>query len=111
MMLYPKKKIRKALKKECTAWANIYRGHSEERRDCELCDMFLFLNDCRLCPIMNKTGFPDCAGTPYQTWKKHQKNAHGIDVDSGLVVKCRECKILAKKHYSFVSSLLHEGGK
>ncbi len=108
MMLYSKKQIRKALKKKTITWANICSGHNNIKGDCNLCDMFLFLNDCRLCPVMNKTGEPYCIGTPFDDWKKHQKNAHGINVESGLIVKCKECVKLAKKQYDFVSMLLHE---
>ncbi len=108
-MLYSKKKVKKALKEVVTSWANVCQGHSENQKDCKLCNMFLFLNDCRLCPIMNETGLSNCIGTPYDDWKKHQKNAHGIDVNSGLIVKCSVCAELAKKQYSFMSALLHGG--
>ncbi len=110
MMLYSKKKIKKALKQDVIKWANVCTGHKEVKQDCSLCDMFLFLNDCRMCPIMDKTGFAYCVGTPFDDWKKHQKDAHGINVNNGVVAKCDECVKLAKRQYSFVSSILHKEG-
>ncbi len=110
-MIYSKKNIRKALKKERVKWASIYHGHEVKDIDCPLCDLFRFLNDCRLCPIMNKTGFPKCAGTPFNEWTLDQQNEHGIDISNGQVIRCAECKQLAGKQFNFISSILHEGGK
>ncbi len=108
MMLYSKKQIRKALKKEKVKWANIYQDHKGDGKDCPLCDMYMFMNDCRMCPIMTKTGLPNCVGTPYNEWVRHQKNEHGVDMSNGIVVRCSECKLLAKKQATFISMLLKE---
>ncbi len=108
MMLYSKKNIIKALKKSEVRWANIYQGHSMVNGDCSLCDMFLFLNDCQLCPIMNKTGLSNCKGTPYDQWIDHQKYAHGVDSGTGVVVRCEECSKFAKRQLTFITTLLKE---
>ncbi len=108
MMLYSKKSIRKALKKSEIKWASIYQGHSMANDECSLCDMFLFLNDCQLCPIMNKTGLPNCEGTPFIEWDEHQRYAHGVNSGTGLVVRCEECSKFAKKQLTFITELLKE---
>ncbi len=108
LMLYSKKSIRKALKESEIRWVSIFQGHSMSNNDCSLCDMFLFLNDCRLCPVMIKTGLPNCEGTPFVEWNDHQRYAHGVDTENGMVVRCDTCSKLVKKQLAFITTLLKE---
>ncbi len=108
MILYSKKRIRKALKRSKVKWADMYKGHSAAVKDCPLCDMFLFLNDCNLCPVMRKTGLARCEGTPYAEWANHQKNEHGINVSTGMVIKCKDCTKYAERQFLFISKLLKD---
>ncbi len=108
MMLYAKKKIHKALRETSKRWANIYQGHKQSVNNCPLCDMFLFLNDCRMCPVMDKTGLSNCEGTPYIDWANHQKKDHGVNRSTGMVVRCKDCTKYAEKQYLFISKLLKD---
>ncbi len=108
MMIYSKKNIIEALKKSEVKWANIYQGHSMVNDNCALCNMFLFLNDCQLCPIMSKTGFSNCQGTPFIEWCDHQRYAHGVDIGTGMIVRCKDCSKFAKRQLTFITELLKE---
>ncbi len=108
-MIYDKPTILKALNKGCKKWANIYLGHGDgEQKKCHLCDLFLFLNDCQMCPVMCKTGLPKCKGTPYNDWAEHHKNEHGIELSTGMVVECKTCTKFAKRQFEFLVDVLEE---
>ena len=109
MIIYDKAKVMEALENGVMKWANIYTGHgSKEQKTCPLCDLFLFLNDCQLCPVMSKTGLPRCKGTPYNDWAEHHKNEHGINLSTGMIVECKNCTKYAKRHFEFLADILQE---
>ncbi len=107
MIIYSQEKVVEALEKEAVKWVNISQGHNFEK-DCPLCDLFLFLNDCSLCPISTKTGLTHCKGSPADDWKEHQIEQHGID-KNGLVGKCSTCQKYAKRQVDFIYHLIEEG--
>ncbi len=109
MIIYNKAKIMEALNKSAMKWSNIYRGHGDgQQKVCSLCDLFLFLNDCQLCPVMSKTGLPHCKGTPYNDWVEHHKNEHGIDLSTGMIVECKTCTKFAKRQFEFIVDIIEE---
>ncbi len=104
MIIYSQEVVEKALEKEADKWTNISQGHIFGNV-CPLCDLFLFLNDCSLCPISAKTGMTHCKGTPADDWKEHQKNAHGVNYD-GVVSKCATCHKYAERQADFIHHLM-----
>ncbi len=107
MIIYSQEKVAEALKKEAVKWTNISQGHSFEN-DCPLCDLFLFLNDCSLCPISAKTGLSHCKGSPADDYNEHQKWPHGVD-SNGVISKCSTCKKFAKRQVDFIHIIINEG--
>ncbi len=106
MILYSKKTINKALRRSKIKWADMYHGHNSAAKKCPLCDMFFILNDCRLCPVMNKTGLPKCKGTPYVDWINHRRIIHGIN--GGNEIHCKDCTKFAERQFLFLSKLLKD---
>ncbi len=106
MIIYSQKMVAEALEKEAVKWTNISQGHSFEN-DCPLCDLFLFLNVCSLCPISAETGMSHCKGTPVDDWIAHQKNEHGVD-HGGVVSKCSTCQKFANRQVDFIHHLLDD---
>ncbi len=109
MIIYSQEMVKEALEKEAVKWTNISEGHTFENK-CPLCDLFLFLNDCSLCPISAKTGMTHCKGSPADDWKEHQKSAHGIDCN-GVVSKCSTCKKYAKRQVDFIHHIIDDEGE
>lgn len=62
-----------ALRGSIRKWQKIVKGTGEDEGtgNCPLCRLFFWLpNDCRGCPVREKTGEKECRGTPYSQWKK-----------------------------------------
>ncbi len=109
MIIYSQEMVVEALKKEAVKWTDISQGHTSGK-NCPLCDLFLFLNDCSLCPINAKTGLTHCKGTPADDWKKHQKDQHGID-NNGVVSKCSTCRKHAERQVDFIHHIIDDEGE
>jgi hypothetical protein len=106
----------KALKGSILKWEKIKAGEGGDRRadNCPLCEMFR--NDpndeCSLggdrCPVRIAARRRDCGLTPYVGWLRHHEIIHERSKYdySEIVVKCDECKRLAKLELDFLVSLL-----
>ena len=60
----------KALKGSIRKWKRIEEGKGVDRGpdNCPLCKLFFYQCDCKGCPVFEKTGLPNCSGTPYDEW-------------------------------------------
>lgn len=60
--------VLEALRGSIKKWEAIVAGTGTDNghRDCPLCQMFLQISTCRGCPVMARTGKPECRGTPYR---------------------------------------------
>jgi hypothetical protein len=62
----------KALKGSIQKWQNIVEGCGVDMgiANCPLCRVFKSSDptSCFGCPVMEKTGKPGCAGSPYRDW-------------------------------------------
>ncbi len=108
MIFYSQEIVVEALEKEAVKWTNISQGHTFEN-ECPLCDLFLFLNDCSLCPISAKTGMTLCKGSPADDYNEHYK-IHGID-SNGVISKCSTCKKYAKRQADFIHHIIDDEGE
>lgn len=61
----------KALKGSIKKWKEIIDGTVEDNGpdNCPLCKKF-YENNCKGCPVKNKTGHSLCNGTPYDLWNE-----------------------------------------
>ncbi len=108
MVIYSQEMVVEALEKEAVKWASISQGHTSGD-NCPLCDLFLFLNDCSLCPISVKTGLTNCKGSPADDYNEHQK-WHGID-SNGVISKCATCMKHAKRQVEFIHHIIDDEGE
>lgn len=65
------KKTAEALEKSIQKWQKIAAREGQENgvADCALCALF-WVDDCRGCPVMKRTGMWGCQGTPYIAWSR-----------------------------------------
>ena len=105
----------KALEGSIKKWEKIVESTEEKDRGVENCPLCrLFYNDfsededCMGCPVKEKTGMYGCIGSPYQDWKNHYKNSHGVEFGEGTSrhKDCPECLRLAKAELEFLRGLL-----
>lgn len=97
----------KALKGSIAKWQAIVDGTGvdEGSANCPLCQKFRFIvaykYRCDGCPVREKTGEPDCAGSPYEDYSM---KAHFTDefIDE-------EINAAAQAELDFLISLLPEG--
>ena len=100
-------KTLKALKGSIEKWEKIVNetGKDSGWTNCPLCDLFLHSEDCRHCPIFEKTNQSYCKNTPYTTWEAHQEKKHDEEFPP-YIIQCPTCKKLAQKEVDFLKSLL-----
>lgn len=91
--------------KSAKKWEDIYNGVGidDGNENCELCRLY-FDNDCINCPIFLYTNQWECQNTPYPEWSDHQQDDHEKYKD--YKIACPTCKILAKKEWDFILSLI-----
>jgi hypothetical protein len=92
-----------ALKGSIKKHENIFAGIEVDHGtvNCPLCQLFR-LNDCKGCPVSEKTGEKGCLNTPYEMWSDHQDEEH----DNGASVRCPECARLVGLEIEFLKSLI-----
>lgn len=90
----------KALKGSIAKWKAIVAGTGFDRgpANCDLCALFWQHGFCRGCPVMERTGCSQCAGTPYDQWLA--ANGHGETADTQARKKA------ARAELAFLKSLL-----
>lgn len=90
-------KTLKALRGSIAKWQAIVNGTGEDMgiNNCPLCKLF-HRDGCIGCPVMNKTGYPYCSKTPYDTFEI-------LDPDSP------EKKAASVVELEFLKSLLPSG--
>ncbi len=66
------KETEDALDGSIAKWEAIVAGTGVDDgwTNCPLCEEF-FMNDCRDCPVMERTGKNSCHGSPYEQWVDH----------------------------------------
>ncbi len=102
------KETLEALQGSIKKWENIRFEGGEDRGgiNCPLCLLFLF---CDLCPVMIKTGRPQCEDTPYITWVNHHDNKHDHQgYNKSKICLCPTCKKIATQEIKFLKSLFME---
>lgn len=106
---------RKALIKSIAKWQAIVDGTGLDHgiNDCALCSLFYgdtdneLVDRCIDCPVLEKTGFDGCVGTPYIDWAQHQRERHAGHV-KGIHTGCEICLQTATAELNFLQNLLAE---
>lgn len=95
------KQTLKALKGSIKKWELIVAGEGKDlgAENCPLCQLFI-VRGCKGCPVMEKTGYAECKGSPYDEWIKGTKFKNGRRADTP------EKKKLARAELKFLKSLL-----
>jgi hypothetical protein len=98
------KKTLQALKGSIRKWEKIVAGTGVDNGhcNCPLCKVFPIA--CLGCPVYEKTGFDDCAESPYQKWMAHNETEHSEKYPKKI--ECSRCKFFALKELKFLISLL-----
>jgi len=101
------KKTLRALKESIKKWEKILNEEGKDKGsdNCALCKLFI-KKKCIGCPVYTKTEIRNCGGTPYEDWLHHQANNHLYDFLEFYIIKCPECKRIAKRELEFLKSLL-----
>jgi hypothetical protein len=96
------KKTLKALHGSIKKWKSIVDGSGEDRgaKNCPLCRLFLNENECKGCPVFERTGYACCDETPFREWSEY--------ISSSMENKVfdEESKRLAQNELDFLKSLL-----
>ena len=95
-----------ALKGSIAKWEAIVAGTGNDERahNCALCQAF---EDCDGCPVAQRTGHPECIGTPYEDWSGHHIDVHNrYNAPLHPRKGCAECERLAQAELDFLKSLL-----
>ena len=101
-MRVSKKRTLIALKGSIRKWERVLLGTGKELgvKNCPLCKIFnTAVNCCFGCPVMEKTGFDQCNGTPYREWvdsRRHRSQNNLTDAQT----------LAAKHELEFLKSLL-----
>jgi len=92
------KQTLKALKGSIKKWQKIVDGTGTDKGvdNCPLCELFWYSpNFCDGCPVAERTGRPECEGTPYRDYR------HAVADEDG-----ESPKTYAVKELEFLKSLL-----
>jgi hypothetical protein len=97
---------RRALEGSIRKWERIVAGTGSDlgSDNCPLCQLYLRRKQsapCDGCPVMERTGKPFCAGSPYETWSSAEE-----ELVSRLTVQSEEDRRLAQAELDFLKSLL-----
>ena len=101
-----------ALKKSIEHWEkNAAPGDhpvSTKAKDCALCGLFFWEEDCAGCPVYQRTGREGCHGSPYWSVVDAKLELCADESKGRLRKKLREA---AQKELDFLKSLLPEEDK
>lgn len=100
-----KRETLKALKGSIEKWEDIINEGNVDLggSNCPLCN--IGKGDCAHCPVFEETREPECWGTPYEKWMRHQDKIHHKWAVS-LKIECKICERFAKQEVEFLKSLL-----
>lgn len=93
-----------ALRGSIPKWEAIVAGTGvdEGHKNCRLCAVFRD-DDCRGCPVQERTGRPNCRSTPYEAFTDV---ATYHSATNGLRAETPEAKAAAQRELDFLRSLL-----
>lgn len=98
-----------ALQGSIAKWEKVVNGALEHGpQDCPLCKLFFFDEDeCKGCPVAERSGKDACSGTPYMLWIKYVGDHRRASTEYvEIKVFDDKSKQLAQDELDFLKSLL-----